>query len=124
MTNREFFEAIVAGSVITPELEEKAKEAIAKLDATNERRKIKAAEKANVNDAFVTKMVSLMSDKPMTASDILEVLKTNGVERGEEKSLNVQFVSSMARKGVAQGLLVQSEVKVPKKGVQKAYTVA
>lgn len=121
MTNREFYEAIANGT-INAEVQAHAADAIAKLDATNAKRREKSAEKANANQALVDMLVGFLGDEPKTATDILGMFE--GTERPDGKAFNVQFVTSLARAAVEQGKAVSADVKVPKKGTQKGYTLA
>jgi len=123
MTNREFFEAIVNGD-INADVQAHAADAIAKLDATNLKRKEKAAEKANANQALIDVLVGFLGSEPMTATDLLGKFVEAGAERPDGKAFNVQFVTSLARAAVDEEKAVSTDVKVPKKGTQKGYTLA
>ena len=90
----------------------KAKAEIAKLDATNAKRAEKAAEKAKEN-------------LPLK-NTIFEFLVANGTKTTAEIAVGVgestPKVSAMCRQMVEEGRLTSSEVSVPKKGKQRAYT--
>ena len=111
ITMRQFFEAVVEGKV-TPSIVEKAKAEIAKLDATNAKRAEKAKAKA-------------VEYEPIKTA-IFDFLKTNGTKTTSEIAVaieqSVPKTSAMARQMVDEGRLTSSEVSVPKKGKQKAYT--
>ena len=88
---------------------------IAKLDATNAKRAEKAAEKAKEN-------------LPIKQA-IFEFLVANGTKTTAEIAKGVEVLegsspkaSAMCRQMVDEGRLISSEVSVPKKGKQKAYT--
>ena len=123
MTNREFYNAIIAeNATITAEMIEHANEALAKLDATAEKRKgkVSAKEKAkrDENAALAIKVASeILSTEAMTATDVAAALSEM---LGEE--VKVQKASYVCRKAVEMGLAVQTEVKIPKRGTNKAYT--
>ena len=125
MTNREFYNAIIAeNATITAEMIEHATEALAKLDATAEKRKgkVSAKEKAkrDENAALAIKVASeILSTEAMTATDVAAALSEM---LGEE--VKVQKASYVCRKAVEMGLAVQTEVKIPKRGTNKAYTQA
>jgi hypothetical protein len=90
----------------------KAKAEIAKLDATNAKRAEKAAEKAKEN-------------LPLKNA-IFEFLVANGTKTTAEVAVGVgestPKASAMLRQMVDEGRLTASDVSVPKKGKQKAYT--
>ena len=85
MTNREFYEAVLANTNDT-DLATFATEAIAKLDATNAKRATKNAEKREANVALAQEIVASLGDEPMTASDL-----------GEKFSISAQKVSAILR---------------------------
>ena len=120
---REMFENIVAGN-ITEEVKEMAAACITAMDAANEKRKEKNAQKADAYQVFINKLAEFATNEAKTASDFKEMFVAAGLQRPDEKEMNVQFVSSIARKAVAQGLLTAVDVKIPKKGVQKGYVRA
>ena len=124
MTNREFYTAITAeNATITPEMVEHAQAQIAKLDATAEKRKGKVSAKDQAkrdeNAALATHIAQdMLSTEPKTASDIAALLTA---EAGEE--VKPQKASYLCRLAVDMGLATQTEVKIPKKGTQKAYAI-
>ena len=113
MTKREFYVAISAGEM-NDEIMAMATAEIDKLDAANEKRKGMQSKKAAENQPIIDRIVTeILTAEPQTATDIAAALE-----------LSVQKTSSLCRAAVAQGKAVQSEVKVPKKGTQKAYALA
>ena len=123
MTNREFFNAIAANETLTEEIRTHATEAIAKLDATAEKRKGKVSAKDQAkrdeNAAIASHIATdILSTEPKTASDVAAILSA---ETGDE--VKVQKASYLCRLAVDMGLAAQTEVKLPKKGNTKAYTV-
>lgn len=124
MTNREFYNAIIAeNATITPNMVEHATAQIAKLDATAEKRKGKVSAKDQAkrdeNVAMATHIAeTILGTEAKTATDVAEVLTA---EAGEE--VKVQKASYLCRLAVDLGLANQTEVKIPKKGTQKAYTI-
>ena len=124
MTNREFYNSIVAeNATITPEMIEHATEALAKLDATAEKRKGKVSAKDQAkrdeNATLAAKVANeILGTEPKTATDVAAVLTET---LGEE--VKVQKASYLCRLAVTLGLATQTEVKIPKKGTQKAYTI-
>ena len=124
MTNREFYTAITAeNATITPEMIEHANAQLAKLDATAEKRKgvvsKKDQEKRAANEALARHIAeTILTTEAKTATDVAEVLTA---ESGEE--VKVQKASYLLRLAVDMGLAAQTEVKIPKKGTNKAYTI-
>ena len=124
MTNREFYTAITAeNATITPEMIEHANAQLAKLDATAEKRKgvvsKKDLEKRAANEAMATHIAeTILTAEAKTATDVATILTE---ETGEE--VKVQKASYLLRLAVDMGLAAQTEVKIPKKVTNKAYTV-
>lgn len=121
MTLREMFVEIANGN-ITDEMKEMATAQIEKIDVANAKRREKNAEKSVKNLELAKALVAHLGTEPKTASDL--VAECTDIEREDGKALNVQFMSALARKAVAAGLCEVTEIKVAKKGVQKAYFVA
>ena len=123
MTNREFYTAISANETLSEEIRNHATEQIAKLDATAEKRKGKVSAKDQAkrdeNAAAATHIATtILTTEPKTATDIAAVLSA---ESGEE--VKVQKASYLCRLAVDMGLATVTEVKIPKKGTQKAYAI-
>ena len=124
MTKIELMKAIVEGATVTAEMAEKAAEIIAADEAAKEKRKGKvskaAQEKRETNEAIARHIaVDILGAEAKTATDVAEVLTA---EAGEE--VKVQKASYLCRLAVKLGLANETEVKIPKKGSQKAYTAA
>jgi len=110
MTNREFYTA-VATNVINEEVMAFAAAAIEKMDATNEKRRNTPSKAQIENQPLIDKILDeVLTTEPMTASDVAAAL-----------GVSTQKASALLRNldGV-----VQSEVKLPKKGTVKAYALA
>ena len=125
MTNREFYTTIVE-TVANEELVEHAKAQLAKLDATAEKRKGKVSkadqEKREANAALATHIAKdILTAEPKTATDVAAILTAEGEPDAEP--VKVQKASYLLRLAVELGLANATEVKIPKKGTQKAYTV-
>lgn len=111
MTNREFLTAVSACENCSDEVREYALAAIAKMDATNEARKNKPSKKATENAPIMEQIVNeILTSEAQTASAIAE---TAGI--------SVQKASALLRQLAADGKVIVTEVKIPKRGVQKAY---
>ena len=122
MTKIELMKAIVEGATVTAEMAEKATEIIAADEAAKEKRKGKvskaAQEKRDANEAIARHIaVDILGAEAKTATDVAEVLTA---EAGEE--VKVQKASYLCRLAVKLGLANETEVKIPKKGSQKAYS--
>lgn len=116
MTNREFYTAIVNGN-ITDEVVKHASAAIEKLDKALENRKNKTSpkekEKAAENAKFDEIVIGVLTNEPQIEADIASALGVTGPKaRGSLKRL------------VDAGLVVKFDVKVPKKGTVKGYSLA
>jgi len=111
MTKREMYEAIVNGNV-TEEVVAMAQEAIEKLDATNAARRAKVTAKQEANQVLVEKVIAMLGDEPLTATDIAAALGTNS-----------QKASALARMAVKQNAAISQDIKGPK-GKCKGYTRA
>ena len=121
MTKREFFVKAAAGEM-TEEMQTMAAEFLTKMDAQLEARKGKLSEKEqakrDANVALARRVAAeILGAEAMTATDVAAKLAEM---LGEPVS--VQKASTLCRKAVELELAVQTDVKIPKKGSQKAYT--
>jgi predicted Rossmann fold nucleotide-binding protein DprA/Smf involved in DNA uptake len=111
MTNREFLTAIANAENISEELKAEATARIEKLDATNEARKNKPSKKATENAPIMEQIVNeILTSEAQTAAAIAEAA-----------GISVQKASALLRQLVVDGKATATEVKIPKKGTQKAY---
>jgi predicted HTH transcriptional regulator len=111
MTNREFLTAVSVCESCSEEVREYAKAAIAKMDATNEARKNKPSKKSEENAPIMEQIVNeILTSEAQTAATIAEAA-----------GISVQKASALLRQLVADGKATVTEVKIPKKGTQKAY---
>ena len=112
MTNREFLTAIANMENISEELKAEATARIEKLDATNEARKNKPSKKAIENAPVMEQIANeILTSEAQTASAVAEAA-----------GISVQKANALLRALVAEGRATVTEVKVPKRGIQKAYT--
>ena len=109
MTQREFYTAIV-NSDLSDELKTFATEAIAKLDARNAKRASTPSKKSLENAPYIEKIKGLLTSQPMLASEIATALE-----------ISTQKASALVKQ--VEGVSV-TDVKVPKKGMQKGYYLA
>ena len=121
MTKREFFVKVAAGEM-TEEMQAMAAEFLVKMDETLEKRKMseKVQAQRNANVALATRIATeILGAEAMTASDVAARIEELG---WFDEPIKVQKASSLCRKAVELELAVQTDVKIPKKGSQKAYT--
>ena len=124
MTKNEMLAMMIEGATVTAEMAEKAAEMLAADAKAKEARKGKvskaAQEKRDANEAIARHIaVDILGAEAKTATDVAEVLTA---EAGEE--VKVQKASYLCRLAVKLGLANETEVAIPKKGKQKAYTAA
>lgn len=112
MTNREFFQAIINGT-INEEIVAHAEKEIAKLDRRNSTRSSKPSKVQIENQALCRELVEWFKQNEgvHTATEI-----------SESFGYSVQKISALCRQ--LGDLLNVTEVKVPKKGKQKGYSLA
>ena len=116
MTNREFFTAVINGTV-TEEHISFAQNAIAKMDEVNEKRKNKTspkdAEKAAADAALREQIMGVLTADLQIAADIAVLV-----------GVSTSKCAAQLRKLVAEGRVTKGEVNVPKKGKTQAYALA
>ena len=116
MTNREFFTNIANGTITEAE-KEFALASIAKLDATNEKRKNKTSPKEQEKQAEMAvlreSIFAVITNDPQTEADIAAQVGVTGAK-----------ARAQLRKLVDEGRVVSADIKVPKKGTCKGYSLA
>lgn len=113
MTQREFLENIINGTIGTEEIDH-AKAEIEKLNARNAKRAERPSKKAVENEPIKANITNFLNGKDFTVASEIAV----GLE------LSTQKVSALCRQMVADGVLAVTDVKVKGKGNQKGYKVA
>lgn len=115
MTNREFFTAIAAMENLSEELIQHAEAELEKLDRRNAARAAKPSKAQKENEPIKEEIVKFLTEKGglRTASEVMEACK-----------ISVQKASALCRQLVEEGALTVQEIKVPKRGKQKAYAIA
>ena len=114
MTNREFFTAIASNENLSAELVKFAKEAIVKLDKRNASRSSKPSKTAIANEPIKASIVEYVTAHANAlASDIAIACE-----------ISTQKASALCVQMVKDEILTVCEVKVPKKGKVKAYSLA
>ena len=118
MTKREFLNEVIAvidgtSEVNVLELKEFAKAEIVKLDERNASRSSKPTKTQIENEPIKEKILEVLSTgERMVASAIAERLE-----------ISTQKVSALCRQLVESKKLKVEDVKIPKKGKQKAYSI-
>lgn len=107
MTKREFLNAVIALNDETTSAF--AVEELAKLDARNAKRAERPSKRAEANAPIIEAIKGVLTSEPQTASAIAEKVE-----------ISVQKASALLRQ--IEGLTVV-ELKVPKKGKQKGYSL-
>lgn len=106
MTKREFY-TFIANGEMTEELKQFANAQIAQMNKANAPTK-----KQIENETIKTKILEILSAEPKTASTIaLEI------------EISVQKASALLKQLVKEQKVIQKETKIPKKGIQKIYTI-
>ena len=112
MTNREFYTA-VSKNEITADVMAFAATAIDKLDARNEKRSSKPSKTALANEPIKAQIAEFLGTRTnASAADI-----------GLALDITTQKASALCRQMVEAGVLDVGEMKIPKKGKVKAYSV-
>ena len=111
MTNREFYNAIANGTM-NDEIKAFAEEAIVKMDERNAKRNSKPSKTAIENEPIKEKIVEFIAQRNefCIAGAIAEALE-----------ISTQKASALCRQLIADGKLIEKDVKVSKQGRRKAY---
>ena len=118
MTKREFLNEVIAvidgtSEVNVLELKEFAKAEIVKLDERNASRSSKPTKAQIENEPIKEKILEVLStEERMVASAIAEKVE-----------ISTQKASALCRQLVESNKLKVEEVKIPRKGKQKAYSI-
>ena len=114
MTNRDFLKTISANENLPADVREHADKMLAQMDATLEKRKAKPSKTAVANEPIKAAILEWLmgQNEPVTASVV-----------GEAHEISVNKASFLLRSLRDDDKVVESEVKVPKKGLRKAYAV-
>ena len=119
MTKREFLNAVIAGKITEEEIAFAQKE-IDALNARNAKRAATPSKTQLANEPLKAEILAKLKEINdfRTAGEVSSWFGLN--DEGKPK-VSVQKASSLLRQLVAENALEQTEVKVPKKGKQKAY---
>lgn len=113
MTNREFYNAIINGTM-NEEIQNFAKEAIQKMDERNKKRTSTPSKTSIENAPIKKKIVEFITERNefCIASAIAEAIE-----------ISTNKASALCRQLVSDGELIEKEVNVPKHGKRKAYNI-
>ena len=113
MTTREFLNTIVEAN-ISDEITTQAQDMLAKLDARNAKRASQPSKTAIANEPIKASIIALFDENThFTANEV-----------GTRLELTVQKASALLRQLTEDNVLTSEEVKVPKKGKVKSYSLA
>lgn len=112
MTKREFFKQVQNG-VITEKMQAFAEKEIKAMDKKNAKRFTKPSARQIENEAFKEWIIEAFTGKRKVLASTI----------GETMGISTNKASVLCRQLVAEKKMTVEEVKVPKKGIQKAYTV-
>ena len=119
MTMRKYHEAVAAIPNAPAEVVAKAKAELAKMDTANENRKSKPSKTSVANEPIKAAIVELLkSNGAMVASAIGAALST------EENKISTSKASALCGQLVKAEVLAVEDVKIPKKGAVKQYSIA
>lgn len=100
MTQREFFNAVIAGNITEAEIQF-ANEALAKLDAKNEKRKGTQTKNQKANENIKTAIIALLTEnETMTAKAV-----------GQALEITTQKASALLRQLVGAGTITGTKTK-------------
>ena len=111
MTKRDFLTAIANGT-INAEITEYASAELIKMDEANEKRKNKPSKTAVENAPIIEALTNALTSDPQTAADLASVV-----------GISTQKASSLLRQIGTSGVAVSTDIKVPKKGTCKGYSL-
>ena len=123
MKTRELYNQIINGTEITEEMRSFCIEALEKMEAQNDARRAKQAEKAAEKQAAKAPLRDALfevmgdSENPKTASMLIE-------EAGLTETVKPASVPSLLRPLVECGMILKVDVKIPSKGTQRGYIKA
>lgn len=122
-TMRDFMNAVIEAN-FSAEATEFASNQIEKMDATNEKRRAKAAQKAEAYMGNVRAFVDVLTDTPQTATQLVNAVQGILV-REDNKAITPQYIARLAKVAVDQGWVVRESVKVEgEKGAKVGYRLA
>lgn len=115
MTNREFYIAVSSG-ITSAEIQQFATDAIAKMDERNAKRSSQPSKTQVLNAPILESMMALFTENPTT--------RYTENELGLALDITHNKAGALARQLVAEGKATSEEVKIPKVGKRKVYSLA
>lgn len=108
------------------EMVERAKIELEKLNKANETRRNKPSKAAEANAPLAVAIVEtiLADNSTKTTAEIAALLRELFPAEEGEKEISTQRTTPILRKLVEDDILKVTDVKIPKKGTQKAYALA
>lgn len=113
MTQREFFNAVI-NAEINDEMSAFAKEAIKKLDKRNEKRSSTKSKTQIENEGIKAKILEILTPDELKLA----------LQIGLALDISTNKASALLRQLVEAGLATVQDVKIPKKGTVKGYSLA
>lgn len=122
MTKREFMESVIRyacdgediiNNVSANDLIAFAQKEIEALDQRNAARSAKPTAKQKENEAIKEQILETFKEQRRVIASVI----------GEKMGISTNKASALCRQLVNEGKMIVEDVKVPKKGTQKAYTV-
>jgi predicted HTH transcriptional regulator len=111
MTNREFLNTVIE-TATSEEVKDHGKAMLAQMDARNAKRASTPSKTAVANAPLKQSIIKLISEKNMTAPEV-----------GVALEVSTQKASALLRQLCEDGVLTSEEIKVPKKGKMKSYSL-
>ena len=118
MTNREFFVAISKCADLSADLREHAQTQLDKMDASNAKNRGKESKTYKANLPLMAEVLELLANKPMLTSEVSIAMST------EERPISTSKASALCGQLVKAEVLSVEDVKIPKKGTVKQYSIA
>lgn len=118
MTERDFLKAVI-GAAVADEVKEYAENALAKMDAKNEKRRNTPTKAQEANKELSESIVAMLKENAKGADNAMTAAAI-----GAEMGISTQKASSLATKLVNDGFALATEVKEKGKGKVKGYYIA
>lgn len=111
MTNREFLNLIVSAN-LSEDATAHAQSLLAQMDKRNAKRAATPSKTAVANEPIKAAIAEYLANGSKTASEV-----------GTALEISTQKASALLRQMTETGIVSVADVKVPKKGTQKSYTL-
>lgn len=117
MTNREFLELVSANN-ITDGVMAKAREELAKMDASNAKNRGKESKTYKANIPLFAEVLALLEGGAMLTAEVASAMTS------DERPISTSKASGLLRTLEKEGKVVSTKVKVKGKGEQTQYSLA